>query len=301
MSQSPSPVDVHDVPTIVEAEPVSISSGARLILWLLVLVGLVFFVLSLNGPDPRKAWVAYHVNVTFFVAISMAGAGFTAVFHICNAQWVRPIRRIFESFSAFLPLAILLFAIGYLGHTYIFEWAHVPAPGKADWLTPQFVYGRNLLGLLLLAALIRKAVYLSLRRDIGAVRGGLTGVPESRRERWSNSRFDKFMVGWPSDAVSGLKEASDSLWILSPVIVMVYALVMTMFAFDMIMSVDFHWFSTLFGALYFMSAVYVAFAGVSMGLGLLRELHPLFRAKIERRTLHDHGKLLFGFGIFWAY
>src|SRR5262249_36924478 len=50
-----------------------------------------------------------------------------------------------------------------------------------------------------------------------------------------------------------------------------------------------------------MGAVYLAMAWNSMWVGLVRSSHPLFTLKVERRTLHDLGKLLFGFGIFWTY
>ena len=144
-------------------------------------------------------------------------------------------------------------------------------------------------------------VNLTIRRDIGVVRDGLTGVSEEEKERWQSSKFDKYVKNWNGDTKKELALIKERLGRLSPIIVLAYALVMTFYAFDQIMSVDPHWYSTMFGGHIFMSGVYLAFAWVAMLILFLRRMHPLFLAKIERRTLHDLGKLLFGFGIFWAY
>ena len=74
------------------------------------------------------------------------------------------------------------------------------------------------------------------------------------------------------------------MWRLSPAVVIVYALVMSLIAFDQEMAVDYHWYSTQFGGFVFMGAVYIAFAWVSISIAFMREIHPLFKAKIERST-----------------
>jgi hypothetical protein len=189
----------------------------------------------------------------------------------------------------------------YFGKGELFEWAHIEIKGKGQWLNPHFVYARDIIGIVLLALLAKRVVYHSVRRDIGAIRGGLAGGDRDKRSRWLDKSYDSYMVGWEGETVGEIRKTTDKMGRLSPVVVIVYSLVMTMVAFDQLMSVDPHWFSTLFGVLVFMSAVYVAVAWVSMASGMAREVHPLFRSKVARSTLHDLGKLLFGFGIFWAY
>ena len=88
--------------------------------------------------------------------------------------------------------------------------------------------------------------------------------------------------------------------ILSPIIGIVYAFVLSLLAFDLIMSLDPHWYSTLFGAYYFMSCFYLALAALYFlslislkTLGLRETIHP--------HHLHDLGKLVFAFCIFTGY
>lgn len=301
MSHSLSPVTVDDIPSIVEAEPVKISLATKLFLAFLVVVGVVGFAQELANGDARRAWMALHVNFTYWFCVAAASSGFAAVFQICNAQWSRPIRRVFESALPFLCFTPLILVFLYFGHGRLFVWAHMPIPGKGVWLTSNFVYARDVLALVVLIYLIRRVITLSVRRDILAIRGGLTGLSEEQVARWKDKKFDKYAVGATSDTKAEIQKTTSLMGRFSPAVVIFYAIVMTLIAFDQIMSVDPHWYSTMFGGFYFMSAVYLAMAFAAIAIGFLRLAHPLFLQKIERRTLWDLGKLLFGFGIFWAY
>jgi hypothetical protein len=300
MSHSLSPVTIKDVPLIVEAAPFKLPMAGRLALIALIALGVVGMAIGLTGDDPKSTWAAYHVNFVYWFILSAACTCFGAVLHICNAQWSRPIKRLFESASNFFLISLILFIGVYLGHDKLFIWSHEHIAGRGPWLTSWFVYSRDFLAMMLLIYLGRKYVFMSISRDIVAIRGGLTGLSDEKLGRWKSKEFDKY-ANVQGSASEGIKFLTDKMGVLSPIIVIFYAIVISFFTFDQVMSVDPHWYSTLFGVLVFMSAVYIAMAWASMGVGVARELHPLFKMKIERRTLHDLGKLLFGFGIFWAY
>ena len=155
--------------------------------------------------------------------------------------------------------------------------------------------------MIVLTLLVYKLITLSLERDFGAIKGGLVGVEEEKLERWSAKKYDKFTKGWSQDYLAEIEERTSKMSFLSPLTMLVFCLYMTFFAFDQIMSVDAHWYSTLFGALYFMSGAYISMAWCGIVYMLCRKCYPLIKAKVKKNTLHDLGKLLFGFGIFWAY
>lgn len=301
MSHSLSPVTLKDVPLIVTAEPVQLPKALKAALWVLVVLGIAVFVVGATGADPKHAWLSLQVNFLYWFYLAAASTCFGAAFHIANAQWARPIRRLFEASSDFFLWSLIPFVVLYFGHHHIFVWSHEPAPGKELWLTSNFVYGRGFFAILILALLARKLVFFSLQRDFIAIRKGLTGLSKDQILRWQAPGYAKFEEGCDGDPKKALQIITDKMGRLSPWLVAVYAVLMTLLVFDQVMSVDPHWYSTLFGAFGFMTAVYLAMAWNSINLGLLRELHPIFRSKVERRTLHDLGKLLFGFGIFWAY
>jgi len=302
MSESLSSVSLKDVERIVTAKPLQVSQLVKVGLYFLLFVGIAAFAFGILKGNAQTTWLSVHVNFVYWFCVAAAASGFSAVFHICNAQWARPLKRIFESSSTFLLYSLIPFvALYFFGKGFIFEWTHETIAGKGAWLSPNFVYARDFIGALLLIFVLKKSIFLSISRDIGAIRGGLTSLPAKDIERWSDVRYNKYVQGWSSNTKAEIANVTSRLGRLSPVVIIVYAIVMSLIAFDQVMSVDAHWFSTLFGAFIFMSAVYMAVAWVSIGLGYIRASHPLFKAKVERRTLHDLGKLLFGFGIFWAY
>lgn len=301
MSHSLSPVSSSDIPSIVTAEPFKVSAAVKTGLWALVAIGIVCFLYALTGQEPKTAWISLQVNFTYWFMVSMGSTCFVAVLQICNGQWARPIRRIFEASSSFLPFILLPLVVLIFGHQEIFAWSTEAHTGKELWLNSTFFYVRDILAAVILILMGRRVVFLSVSRDIGAIRGGLTGVEKNGLERWKGSFYDKYVADWSENTLSEITRVSHSLGMLSPAMVVAYFLLMSLLAFDQIMSVDYHWYSTLFGVLFFMSGAYIAMAFASMSMPFVRRIHPLFRAKIERRTLHDLGKLLFGFGIFWAY
>lgn len=301
MSHGLSPVTIKDVPLIVSAKPFTIPTASKVVLGALVVLGVVGFGLEVSKGTPQHAWVALHINFIYWLCIAAASTCFSSALHICNAQWVRPIRRLFEAGSSFFLISPLFLIILYMGHHYMFSWAHQPVPGKGIWLTGQYLYTRDALAILILIYLGRHVVKLSIRRDILAIRGGLTGLSEGETARWRDKRYDCYVENSTNDAIGDIRKSHGLMGRFSPAVIIVYALAMSLVAFDQVMSVDPLWYSTMFGGFIFMGAVYLAMAWTSMIVGFSRSIHPLFTQKIERRTLHDLGKLLFGFGIFWAY
>jgi len=87
---------------------------------------------------------------------------------------------------------------------------------------------------------------------------------------------------------------------LSPFLVLVYCLVYTVWAFDIMMALDPHWVSTLFGAFIFMSTLYTGLAVLSLATIWTRK--PLgLEGTIATEQYHTLGKLLFSFALFWVY
>ena len=82
--------------------------------------------------------------------------------------------------------------------------------------------------------------------------------------------------------------------VLSPVLGIVYALVLTLIAVDLIMALDPHWVSTLFGAYYFIGSFYTALAALLLMTVIATRLEA-FDKVIRPKHLHDLGKLLLGF------
>ena len=110
---------------------------------------LIFIAVAVTG-NAARAWQAYLLNFLFFSAISQGAVLFSALMHTVKARWSGPLSDVAESFAAFFPISLILFVILFLGQQHVFPWLHEDLHGKEVWLNVPFMFGRDLLGLLLL-------------------------------------------------------------------------------------------------------------------------------------------------------
>ncbi len=253
----------------------------------LALVGLIMFVAGL-AADADRAWRAYLFNWIHFAGIAQGAVVLGAVVTITRGVWSRPIRRIALSFVAFLPIAyVILFPPILIFAEHIFPWIHEGTGGRDAYLNMPFLATRNILSLGLLLAVSLAFTYWQLRPDIGGARdAGWTGL-------------DPLGRGWTSRELEE-RRANRLLAPLAPILVLAYVLAFTFIAIDLVMSLDPHWLSMLIAPYVFMAAFLGGLAATTVAILLYRHhlaLHPY----IEGATLHDIGRLLFGFCVFWAY
>jgi hypothetical protein len=250
-----------------------------------VIIGFGTFFIRLAGAHPERAWQAYLINVLIWSAVAQGGLLFSMVTHITKARWSRPLQSIAESFVAFFPVSFGLFLILFLGRGYIFPWLHEDLHGKEVWLNMPFLFSRDMIGLLILYGLGLGYVYHALRLRLDKSRGtgrirGFVG------RNWTGSDQERLAC-------------RSRLGLLGTFYILAYTLVLTLIAFDLVMSMDPHWYSTLFGPYYFVKAFYI-------GLGALIILAAVIHvtqgkdSALSPSHFHDVGKLFFAFGLLWA-
>ena len=274
------------------------SKGANLLFGGMFLVGLAAFVYALT-QDADTAWISYVSNWLFFTSIAMGAVIFTAATTIVKARWNWSIRRVSVSFAAFLPVAfVLLLPMLGLREGY-FPWIESMAydpivQEKQAYLNIPFLVVRNLVGAAALFGLGGYFAYLAVRPDLGLARSA-PGRDEARA-RW----HDRLMGGW-----AGQEQEEVRSWrrmtTLAPALVLLYALVMSVFSFDWAMSLEPHWFSTIFGAWFFMGAFWAGIAATAISVSWLVGKHADFRGAMGLQQRHDLGKLAFAFCVFWTY
>ena len=262
--------------------PLSISRAWVIIFSGSALAGLIAFLWGVTGPTALRAWQAYLINFVYWTGLSFGAVLFVAVLNMTNAVWGRPLKRLAEALGTFLPASFILFWVLYLGKDEIFPWIKGPISEKQSWLNPGFLFARDGVALFLLTAFSLTLIYYSVKGDKQAV-GLATGAPGGFSPQEPQEDFC-----WRAQRA------------LSPVIGILYAFVLSLLAFDLIMTLDPHWYSTLFGAYYFMGSFYLALAALYFlsflgrtAFGLKEIIHP--------HHLHDLGKLVFAFCIFTGY
>ncbi len=227
--------------------------------------------------DPLRAWASLLQNAFYFNAIALCGLFFVALQYVSEAGWAIGFIRVPQAMAGFLKYGcIALLLIFIFGHHDLYSWTHkelydTASPeydpimaGKAGFLNmPFFIIRLILYGLIWagFAYMIRKN---SLQEDIN---GGL---------EYYHKNFK-----------------------LGAIFIVLFGITSSTSAWDILMSIDAHWFSTLFG--------WYTFIGLFVsGLAMMCLLVLWLKANgyyehVNSNHLHDIGKFMFAFSIFWTY
>ena len=286
------------VPSRIPVKHLERSTGMTILAGVLCAVGLVAFFLTLSR-DADQAWRAWVVNWLFFTSISMGAVMVAVVTWLVKAKWNWSVRRVSLSFAAFLPISFVLFLpMLFLGGDYfpwVEEMAHDPIlQNKQAWLNLPFLVSRNVLGLLLLCGMAMYFAYHAVRPDAGLADGA--GDAEPRRAK-TRARYMQQWLGQDAEEARSYHRMTR----LAPALILCYAVVMSVISFDWIMSLEPHWFSTIFGAWFFMGAFWAGFALTALVTVLLKRSDPELDALMGAQQLWDLGKLMFAFTVFWTY
>jgi Ni/Fe-hydrogenase subunit HybB-like protein len=258
-----------------------------------IVLGIVGFALGLN--DTFKSYQAYWVNFIFFAGIAQGGVVLAAVHNVARGKWGGPMVRIGLMNVSFTVVTVVM----YLGIVFfagdIFKWAHHPeyAYGKEWWLNLPFLLIRNGIGLAVLAFFSTVFAYKLVRPEVGKINetSGKSVYPEFFTKNWRGYEEEK-------------ERSQEFLRIWNPVMLFLFAIIYSMLGFDLIMSLEPVWFSTLFGAYFFVTCIYTGIAATVIIATLLRKRMHL-EETLHRDRFHDVGKLLFAFCIlstdfFWS-
>jgi hypothetical protein len=270
--------------------PPFLTTQARRVLLVLSGIGVMAFIGGI-AIDAARAWTALLVNFLFWSGLGHAGVAFSAIFCLTSARWARPLKRVAEATVAFLPVSAVMLVTLLGGASAWVPWVHEPSEARRMWLNVPFLIVRQSLGFLLLAATSLAYVDASLRPDVGErLSAGASVWPALGR---------RFSGNWRGlDAEIRISQQRQAC--LSTAVLITFACVLSLQAFDFIMSLDPHWYSTLAGGFFFIGTLYVGVAFLAVAAARIGS-HPELRPYVNGEQLHDVGRLLLGFCMLWAY
>lgn len=247
-------------------------------IWYLVLVGsVVVFFIGLSS-DPKRTWGIFHTNLLFFLGIGQGSALFYALVKTTRGYWSIPLLRVIPFGIFILPVVSLLFVLEWIfgGHTIFPYFEHEEIDHhRWGWLFPSFVFARDAVILLIMNILSIRLISLSLSTD--GVK--IPFIPLSRLSP---------------------EKARKRIDILSKLFLAFFVVGYTVFGWDQAMNLDPHWYSTIFGARFFITLHLTYLASLAIMNSFLMT-KPEFAEKVGKKYLSNIGTLLFGFCIFWTY
>jgi hypothetical protein len=259
----------------------------------LAAIGLLVFVIGLF-VNPDRVWQALLVNWLYFTSISSAGVMFVAVQRITTARWSRPIIRFLEGYVAFLPIAfVLLLLILSVGRHHIFWWSNrIPdIAEKRVYLNPPFFFSRVILIYLIITLLSLWYIYTSVRLDVGIVPEGGANWARGLRERMRRGYRDERRELHSTHSLQGK---------LAVFLAFAWGFGWIVLSWDLSMSLDPHFQSTMYGWWFFMGAWVTALASWTLIVIAWRRYLERYDL-IQDKHFHDLGKLCFAFTAFWGY
>jgi hypothetical protein len=228
---------------------------------------------ALQNPDQfLRSWL---IGFLFCLGLSLGSLALLMLQHMSGGQWGLVGRRVFEAASRNLPFVALMFIPILLGLPRLYEWARPEAVQadhilqiKAPYLNVPFFVARAVLYFVIWVG----GAWLLNKWSAAQDRGEIAVTPaDSRRFR-----------------------------VLSAPGLIIYVLTVTFASTDWVMSLDPHWYSTIFGFIFVAGHGLAAFALVIAVLSTLTDTEP-YATYLNKRHFLDLGKLLLAFVMLWAY
>ncbi len=223
----------------------------------------------------NKPWAALYVACIFFLLISLGVLAFYAIQQVAQAGWSPVLFRVMQGISAYLPVGSVLLFVFFilcgLHFNHLFP-----------WLDPNVVANDKLIQ--------NKAGYLNF-------------------PFWIIRAFI-FLLGWNAYGYFSRKnclaqdESNDNVYFkknfnISAMFLVFFIVTESIMSWDWIMSIDPHWFSTLFGWYVFASFLVSGITVISLVTLYLKSKGYL--EHVNTSHIHDLAKYMFGFSIFWTY
>lgn len=254
--------------------PKSFEASLRVksVLSAMIFIGLLAFIVCLM-TDATRAWQAYLTGLFYFVSLAAVGLFYVAIQFLTKAGWSVLVRRVFESFTAYLPLgAMLTFVFALFGGSTLYK-----------WFKPEYVLQD--------ALLLHKQAYLN--PTFFGIRlliffGG-----------WI--LFQKLIVG--SSVLQDKNGDKSLVYSIVPkcvAYIVFFALSYSFLSVDLIMSLEPHWFSTIFGV-YLFGGTSQAFFALAILITIYLIRGGYYNGLVNENHVHDMAKFMLGFTVFWAY
>ena len=268
----------HQHIEVTSTQPYVFKTRGRMIAGLMIIIGLVT-VIAQFVTDYTQTWPNLLMNNYFFMIIALGSTFFLAVQYVAEVGWSAVIKRVLEAISRYLwvaaPIMILILFFG--GH-HLYHWmdpeiTDIKSPkydaiiaGKSAFLNPSFFW-------------IRTIAYFIIWIGFGVL------------FRKNTLKMDA-ELGSAVDYYNMNKRYGAAFLVL-------FAITSSTMSWDFVMSIETHWFSTLFGWYTFAGLFVTSMAILAFTVGFLKSKGYL--PEVTESHVQDIGKFMFAFSIFWTY
>jgi len=248
--------------------------------WMLpLIVGVIGLAVAAMGwaSDSHQFYFSYLIGWAFCLSIAVGAYFFVIIQHLTKARWSVVIRRIPETLMWSFPLLAVLGIPVLLGMHDLYHWTHHDLfdpmsetydpviAGKEGYLNTPFFLARVAFYFLIWTWISFKLYTLSIRQDND-----------------------------PDPSIPKLQRKYSAIGLGLGAVITAFA------SFDILMSLDPHWFSTIFG-IYFFAGSFMTIMAVMILVAFFAQKGGMLSTQIKVDHFQDLGKFMFAFTVFWAY
>ncbi len=222
--------------------------------------------------DPQRASYSYLTSFMFLISLGVGSLFLVSLEYLSGAVWSTPFRRISEFFAGIIPYIVIISIPLFFTMHDVFHWTHTSIvesdavlKSKEAYLNIPFFVVRNVI-----IFLVWTLFYFLI----------------TQRSRKQDETGDQGLT------VTNIK--------LSTGFIFIFAITITMTGVDWMMSLEPHWYSTIFGVYYFSGTVWCAFALLTLAVILLRE-NGFLVPGLKNDHYYSLGLMMFAFTAFWGY
>ena len=239
-----------------------------------LICGVLFAALTVVGyfTDQGQFFQSYLLAFIYWVSLSLGCLLLLMIHHLAGGRWGFAIRRLLEAGTRTLALMLVLGVPILLGIHELYEWSHEDVVAADEILQKKAVFLNST------SFVIRYFVYFLVWFTLAFLLNKWTAAQDATSETSPTRRMQ----------------------ILSGPGTVLFVLVTTFAAIDWIMSLEPHWFSTIYAAIYIIGQLLLTWAfAILVGVRLSRHL-PL-SALLTNERLRDLGTFMLAFVMLWAY
>jgi hypothetical protein len=225
------------------------------------------------ASKPEMFYRSYLLAFVFWNGLAVGSLAVLMLQYLTGGAWGIAIRRPLEAAARTIPLCALFFVPVVFGMHSLYEWTHADVVAKDEVLR-------------------HKALYLNTPFFI--VRAAIAYAA------WFLVMHFLTRMSARQDAAGDHRSIDRNLQKLSGAGLVIYALTVTWTSVDWVMSLEPHWYSTMYGVLFMVGQALAALAVATLAVLRLSEREPM-RDFLGGRIRHDLGKMMFAFVMVWAY
>jgi hypothetical protein len=257
-------------------DQVTVSRNFKIITLILIGIGICSFIFGLVS-DSKTAWASYLIVNYYFLSVAMGATFFFVIQVISQSGWSSAFKRVSEAMMSYIPFAAVFFLLLIFGVKDLYHWSHAEAVAadpvlahKSAFLNIPFFFLRMVVCFVLWIVFTMILRKLSLKED-----------------------------AYNETDANGIMLLFGKSELYSKVLAFILAITFSLSAFDWIMSIDVHWYSTIF-ALKNLIAAFLH--GVSILTLIVFILHKKgYFPFLNKFHIHDFARYIFMLSIVWGY